>query len=203
MWCVPPPNGRRRGGGGGLPPFIPVHLLSWPQDIRCPVANMVGEKCSVMQDPTLRPSLKDVDEELAHLMADQSAVNENLAEKRKRDQDLLEQMLPPQVSSPHRLPTSKPPGPALPCTPPPPVFCSVCLPTWGVSSPLPLLWLLVTPNSSILPNMRWPQVASFNPLPPSSPPCPLSHTLLTCVFTQVLHPPAHMTALACHCCTRL
>ena len=119
MWCVPPPNGRRRGGGGGLPPFIPVHLFSWPQDIRCPVANMVGEKCSVMQDPTLRPSLKDVDEELAHLMADQSAVNENLAEKRKRDQDLLEQMLPPQVSSPHRLPTSKPPGPALPCTPPP------------------------------------------------------------------------------------
>ncbi len=50
-----------------------------------------------MQDMTLRPSLKDIDEELLHLVAEQSAANDMLAEKRQKDQALLEQMLPPQV----------------------------------------------------------------------------------------------------------
>jgi len=50
-----------------------------------------------LQDMTLRPSLKDVDEELLHLVAEQSAANDMLAEKRQKDQALLEQMLPPQV----------------------------------------------------------------------------------------------------------
>lgn len=61
---------------------------------------MVGQQCGGVQDPSLRPSLRDVDEELTQLMAEQSAVNDTLAEKRKRDQALLEQMLPPQVSKP-------------------------------------------------------------------------------------------------------
>ncbi len=51
-----------------------------------------------LQDMTLRPSLKDIDEELVYLVAEQSAVNDTLAEKRQKDQALLEQMLPPQVS---------------------------------------------------------------------------------------------------------
>lgn len=75
-----------------------------PAVLSCPVANRVGEQCSVLQDPTLRPSLKDVDEQLTQLMAEQSVVNETLAEKRKMDQALLEQMLPPQVSRPHCFP---------------------------------------------------------------------------------------------------
>ena len=57
------------------------------------------KRCVVMQDHTLRPSLRDIDEELAHLLAEQSAVNETLADKRQKDQALLEQMLPPQVQS--------------------------------------------------------------------------------------------------------
>ena len=46
---------------------------------------------------TLRPSLKDIEEELAQMAAEQSAVNESVADKRQKDQALLEQMLPPQV----------------------------------------------------------------------------------------------------------
>ncbi len=49
---------------------------------------------------TLRPSLKDIDEELLHLVAEQSAANDMLAEKRQKDQALLDQMLPPQVDTP-------------------------------------------------------------------------------------------------------
>lgn len=41
-------------------------------------------------------------------MAEQSAVNETMAEKRKRDQALLEEMLPPQV-----LPKPPPAPPSL------------------------------------------------------------------------------------------
>lgn len=52
-----------------------------------------------LQDRTLRPSLKDIDEELLHLVAEQSAANEMLAEKRQKDQALLDQMLPPQVNT--------------------------------------------------------------------------------------------------------
>lgn len=52
-----------------------------------------------LQDMTLRPSLKDIDEELLHLVAEQSAANDMLAEKRQKDQALLEQMLPPQVNT--------------------------------------------------------------------------------------------------------
>ena len=50
-----------------------------------------------MQDASLRPSLKDIDEELTHLVSEQEALNESLAEKRQQDQALLHQMLPPQV----------------------------------------------------------------------------------------------------------
>ncbi len=53
-----------------------------------------------LQDMTLRPSLKDIDEELLHLVAEQSAANDMLAEKRQKDQALLDQMLPPQVNTP-------------------------------------------------------------------------------------------------------
>lgn len=53
------------------------------------------------QDATLRPSLKDIDEELAVLVSEQEAHNESLAEKRQQDQALLHQMLPPQVGT-HR-----------------------------------------------------------------------------------------------------
>ena len=52
-----------------------------------------------LQDMTLRPSLKDIDEELLHLVAEQSAANDMLAEKRQKDQALLDQMLPPQVNT--------------------------------------------------------------------------------------------------------
>ena len=50
-----------------------------------------------LQDASLRPSLGDVNEELAQLMLQQEALNESLAEKRQQDQALLHQMLPPQV----------------------------------------------------------------------------------------------------------
>ena len=52
-----------------------------------------------LQDASLRPSLKDIDEELTHLVSEQEALNESLAEKRQQDQALLHQMLPPQVST--------------------------------------------------------------------------------------------------------
>lgn len=52
-----------------------------------------------LQDMTLRPSLKDIDEELLHLVAEQSVANDMLAEKRQKDQALLDQMLPPQVNT--------------------------------------------------------------------------------------------------------
>ena len=62
----------------------------------------MADKCCagdvVMQDTTLRPSVKDIDEELLHLVAEQTAANDMLAGQRQKDQALLEQMLPPQVT---------------------------------------------------------------------------------------------------------
>lgn len=63
----------------------------------------MADKCCagdvVMQDTTLRPSVKDIDEELLHLVAEQTAANDMLAGQRQKDQALLEQMLPPQVTN--------------------------------------------------------------------------------------------------------
>ena len=63
----------------------------------------MADKCHagdiVMQDMTLRPSVKDMDEELLHLVAEQTAANDMLAGQRQKDQALLEQMLPPQVTT--------------------------------------------------------------------------------------------------------
>ena len=55
-----------------------------------------------VQDASLRPSLADIDEQLAQLAAEQGALNADLAEQRQQDQALLQQMLPPQV--PHLAP---------------------------------------------------------------------------------------------------
>ena len=66
------------------------------------VAASALQECNfALQDATLRPSLSDIDEQLAQLVAEQGALNASLAEKREQDQALLSQMLPPQVSLPH------------------------------------------------------------------------------------------------------
>ena len=68
--------------------------------INCVDVGVIVLMSGSMQDMTLRPSLKDIDEELVHMIAEQSAVNDTLADKRQKDQALLEQMLPPQVTKP-------------------------------------------------------------------------------------------------------
>ena len=164
--------------------------------LRCPVANMVGEQCSVLQDPTLRPSLKDVDEQLTQLSAEQSVVNETLAETRKRDQALLEQMLPPQVLRPHcfpPLPTFHPPV----CSP----LCCL-LPLSPVLLAFPLVIPFPVPRccGSFIPPPNpcyrvspVPQDASFKNLPTLPPPLTLSPVLICLprVFSHVsfIYPP--------------
>ena len=149
---------------------------------------MVGEWCSVLQDPTLRPSLRDVDEELTQLMAEQSVMSETLAEKRKRDQELLEQMLPPQVSRPHCPSLSD----HLQFSPASPLTCLLaclpsCLPSY-LWFPIPapsLLGLPVIPlphpSYKIYPG---PQAARS---PPPPPPLPLSYTVLTSLQHVLSH----------------